>query len=331
MEQQEHHLQWSEHPEHQVPEHILSSAEDGTLSSEFTSLPVRMSVRKIHTDDIEHFHAHLGDSLKRVYEKAAEALDEPLLPPPPSPTLDVLLFHAHDGEWQQPTCHLDTPLWEALAEGMTRHLGIEYRLVVRINAKWGVAKHEKTTPRELLVEFGFDPAQFSLYRCDSKEPLPPDVSLHLHRGEHFEAQKDGRYGGTASLPAAVRGLQSIENDVAFMQAAGESVELLSEGGQRFVAANISIPSPPWSSSTARILIAIPSSYPTAALDAFYVDPASVTVTERAQPSGLILGQVWNLISWHYSQTRPWNSRIDDLQSHVTHCRGFFLQRGVVAQ
>jgi len=38
-------------------------------------------------------------------------------------------------------------LWEALGEGMTRHLGIEYRLIVRINAKVGVCESERMTPR----------------------------------------------------------------------------------------------------------------------------------------------------------------------------------------
>src|ERR1035441_2201805 len=80
-----------------------------------------------------------------------------------------------------PSSSLEAPLWEALAEGMSPHLGIEYRLIVRINAKWGVATSERMTPRGLLAEFGFDPAQFSLYRHDSNEPLPPDVPLHLHR------------------------------------------------------------------------------------------------------------------------------------------------------
>jgi hypothetical protein len=82
-----------------------------------------------------------------------------------------------------------------------------------------------------------------------------------------------------------------------------------------------------------ILIAVPANYPTGGLDAFYVDP-TVTIRgtiHRAQPAGELVGKMWNLISWHYSVSRPWNPRVDDLQSHVAHCKGFFLERGVVSQ
>jgi hypothetical protein len=334
MEQhQEQHLKWSEHPDHLVPEHILEGAQCGTLSDEFTSLHVSLSARSLPSGHTTHFHAHLGDTLLRVYEKAAEALEELLLPPAPSLPLDLLLFHVRDGEWRPVMANLEAPLWEALAEGMTRHLGIDYQLVVRINAKWGVATSEKLTPRQLLVEFGFDPAQFSLYKHDSSDPVPPDMPLHLHRGERFEAQKDGRYGGTLSLSIAGRGLQRIEDDVEQMKQAGESVRLVAEGAQRYVEVTISIPAPPWSAPFALILIAVPANYPTGGLDAFYLDSA-ITIRgtiHRAQAAGPLLGKSWNLISWHYSVARPWNARIDDLQSHVAHCKGFFLERGVVSE
>jgi Prokaryotic E2 family E len=332
-QQQEQHLSWSESPDHPVPEHIIGRAQCGTLSDEFTSLHVSLSVRRLPSGHATHFHAHLGDTLLRVYEKAAEALQERLLPPAPAIPFDLLFFHTHDGEWRATTANLEEPLWEALAGGMTRHLGIDYRLIVRINAKWGVVTSERLTPKQLLAELEFDPAQFSLYRHDSDVPLPPDAPLHVRRGEHFEAQKDGRYGGTASPPVIARGLQRIEYDVEQMRQAGESLRLLSEGGQRYVEIAISIPAPPWSASSALILIAVPANYPIGGLDAFYLDP-DITIrgtVHRAQAAGPLLGKKWNLISWHYSVARPWNPRIDDFQSHVAHCKGFFLERGVVSQ
>jgi hypothetical protein len=332
-QQQEQHLQWSEHPDLVVPDHILKGAECGTLSAEFTDLHVSLSVQKLPSGHATHFHAHLGDPLLRVYEKAAEALHELLLPPAPSPPLDLLRYRSREGEWRPPLSSLETPLWEALADGMTRHLGIDYQLIVRINTKWGVAPSPQMTPRELLTAFGFDPAQFSLYRHDSSEPLPPDTPLHLQRGEHFEAQKDGRYGGTASPSVISRGLQRIEDDVEHMKLSGETVNLVSDGQQRFVEATVSIPSPPWSAPSAQILIAVPANYPSGGLDAFYVDPV-VNINgaiHRAQAAGPLLGRKWNLISWHYSSKRPWNPRVDDLQSHIAHCKGFFLQRGVVVE
>ena len=42
------------------------------------------------------------------------------------------------------------------------------------------------------------------------------------------------------------------------------------------------------------------------------------VHKQLQP---LPGRQWNLISWHYSAKRPWNPRLDDLQSHIAHCRG----------
>lgn len=328
-----HNLAWADSLEHSVPETVITSAQGGLMSPELTNLHVRLSARQLPDGPATHFHAHLGDTLLHVYEKAAEALHERLLPPSPALPLDLLFFHARNGEWKAPVTNLEVPLWEALGEGMTRHLGIEYRLIVRVNAKWGVAKAERMTPRELLQEFGFDPAQFSLYRHDSSEPLPPDSPIHLHRGEHFEAQKDGKYGGAASPSVIIRGIQRIEDDVEQMRLSGESIRLVSEGAQRYVEATIQIPCPPWSSPTALILIAVPTNYPTAKLDAFYLDSA-INIggsIHRAQLSGPILGKKWNLISWHYSGARQWNPRIDDLQTHVAHCRGFFLQRGVVSQ
>jgi hypothetical protein len=333
MEQQGQHFEWSEQPDLAVPGHILESAEHGTLSSEFTGLHISLSVQRLPSGHATHFHAHLGDALLRVYEKAAEALHEPLLPPKPHMPLDLLRYHTKQHEWHAPVCNLETPLWETLAEGMTRHLGIDYQLIVRINAKWGVASSPHLTPRSLLTEFGFDPAQFSLYRHDSSELLPPDVPLHLHRGDRFEAQKDGRYGEPASPSFVPRGLQTLDDDIELLKLNGESVALLSHGQQRFVEVLISIPSPPWSSPSARILIAVPPNYPTGGLDAFYVDPA-ITINgtiDRAQGAQPLPGKQWNLISWHYSAKRPWNPRLDDLQSHIAHCKGFFLRRGVVAE
>jgi hypothetical protein len=326
-------FEWADSLEHGVPETVIASAQTGCLSPEFTSLDVRMSVRRLPDGEASHFHARLGDTLLRVYEEAAKALREPLLPPPPGLPLDVLLFRARDGEWRPPVTNLDVPLWEALAEGMTRHLGIDYKLIVRINVKWGVAPRERMTPRELLVKFGFDPTQFTLYKRDSKDPLPPDTPISLHRGEHFEAQKNGHYGDATCSATLVRGLQRIEDDVEMLRSSGEPVQLVSEGAQRYVEATIAVPSPPWSGASARILIAIPANYPAGGLDAFYVDPA-VTMRgaiHRAQAVGPLLGRRWNLISWHYANGKQWNPRVDDLQSHLAHCRGFFLERGVVAQ
>jgi hypothetical protein len=69
---------------------------------------------------------------------------------------------------------------------MSRDLEIEYSLIIRINAKWGVATSERMTPTELLAEFGCDPAQFSLYKHDSSDRIRHlrIASSSTHRPAH---------------------------------------------------------------------------------------------------------------------------------------------------
>ena len=101
---------------------------------------------------------------------------------------------------------LEKPLWIAIVDGCSRHFAIEYRLIVQINTRWGVAPSDHATPRELLMSFGLNPAEYSLYAIDGKDPLPPDTPLNLRRGERFEAQKDGRYGAPATTANGLRRL-----------------------------------------------------------------------------------------------------------------------------
>ena len=321
---------WTEHPDHALPEGLLEVGAGGNISIELTGLKVRMSARAYPGGPEEHFHVHLGDTLHEVFEKAAHALHEPLLPHPPAQPLDFFRMRRHNGEWGEPIADFQLPLWKALAEGFSRHVAVEYRLIVRINTKWGVPSSADMTPRALLTEFGFDPAQFSLYKPHGGQPLPPDTPIHLCRSEHFEAQKDGRYGG-ASPSVLVRGFQTIEEDVTRLNAEGANLAIFNVGGQIYVEGRrVEIPSPPWSSSTANILVAIPATYPQGGLDAFYLE-AGVTQdgsVPRQQSTAVILDRTWSLISWHYANNRPWDPRADDIGTHIEHCRGFFLARGV---
>jgi len=322
---------WVEHPEHALPEGLLEFAEGESISIELSGLRVRLSAQKYPDGTLIHFHARLGDTLKEVFVKASHALDERLLPPPPLLPLDLCRLRRHNGHWDDPITDFELPLWAALAEGLSRHTSIEYRLEVRINTKWGVASKKDMTPRELLVEFGFKPEEFSLYRPDSTQVLPPDTPIELHRGEHFEAQKDGKYGGGAATPVVIRGNQTIEDDVSRLKAEDADLVLHTVGTQKFVEARgVRIPSPPWSHASANILIAIPATYPMGALDALYLEQG---VTQggsvpRQQSTVQILGRNWSLISWHYATARPWSAMADDVGTHIEHCRGYFLARGV---
>ena len=190
----------------------------------------------------------------------------------------------------------------------------------------------KMTPRELLTSFGFDPAQFSLYRADSTELLPPDTPISLKRGDMFEAQKDGRYGNASKTSRPPRGSQTIEDDIHELKEAGIDARLLIESGQRYVEVRgIAVPSPPWSKNKSNILIAIPGTYPMGGLDAFYLDLQinhSSGSIPNLQSVVQINGRSWGLISWHYANNRPWNPLCDDLSTHIEHCRGAFMRRGV---
>ena len=315
--------------EHNLQRHLAEATTCGQLGDAIKHIRVRISIQKSPGGEEKHFVAPLSDTVGEVFQHAAKVLGEHLLPPAPAEPLDYLRQRRHH-EWSSPLTHLDQPLWHLLAHHPSRHFSIEYRLVIKINTKWGVAPSDHATPRDLLTAFGFDPAQYSLYHGNSKEPLPPDTPIHIKRGVRYEAQGDGRYGDSTT-PRPARGAQTIEDDVKEAKEAGIDASLLNINGQKYVeVGGLAIPSPPWKPSEVRILIAVPSNYPSG-LDAFYVD-ASVTHDGGSIPRQQGITQIgersWILISWHYATHRPWNPRHDDLLTHIEHCRGFFLERGV---
>jgi len=318
--------QWAEELDHPLPEHV-TTAKDSVLPPGLGELKIRLGVERWPHSQEQHFRARLADTLLDVMRDGARELGEEILPPHSDVPLDLLRSKRHGShDWSLPITELERPLWVHLVYGGTRHFAIEYRLAIRINTKWGVAESDHMTPRQLLTSFGFDPNDYSLYQGNSTEPFPPDTPLHLKRGEHFEAQKDGRYGLTAP-----RGLQTIEDDIAFVCTAGVSARLIAQNGQRFVeVAGLEIPSPPWSGPRATIAIAVPASYPQGGLDGFYLEK---TVNQGGsipyeQPAISLNGRTFALISWHYAAGREWNPRSDDLASHIAHCRGYFLKRGI---
>jgi hypothetical protein len=325
----ESHEQWAENLDHPLPEHLNLTAA-APLPPGLGELMIRLGIQRLPSGPEHHFNARLADSLLDVMRHGAKELAEPLLPPHSADPLDWLFARkTHGHEWGEPFTDLTTPLWVVLAQGYSRRFGIEYRLAVRINTKWRIAAEERMTPKQLLSSFGFDPNDYSLYRENSSHVLPPDTPIHLKRGEHFEAQKDGRYGLRAAAP---RGLQTIDDDVASVTAGGVDAGLISENGQRFVeVSGLEIPSPPWSGGAATIAIAVPTAYPQGGLDGFYLEK---TVNQNgsvpyAQATATVIGgRAFVLISWHYVNGREWNPSRDDLASHIAHCRGYFLKRGV---
>jgi Prokaryotic E2 family E len=319
---------WVEDLDAELPEAVISARGHGRLPEWTKGLKAHSGIRELPDGKEVKFVAGLSDTLRQVFEIGAHALGKSLLPPGGSQPLDILRCRERNGHnWSEPLTNLEQPLWLALAHGCTRHFGIEYVLAVKINTRWGIAPSANATPRELLTSFGFDPTEFSLYRASSADLLPPDTPLSIKRGDKFEAQKDGRYGAQPT-----RGLQTIEDDLKAAQETGINARLFIEGGQKYIEArDLAIPSPPWSRDKVSIIVAIPATYPTGGLDAFYVEQ-TVAHANGSIPyqkgTATIDGRPWALISWHYATNRPWNQRQDNLASHIEHCRGYFLKRGV---
>lgn len=114
---------------------------------------------------------------------------------------------------------------------------------------------------------------------------------------------------------------------------GVRVALTNVGGQCFARVDVAVPSPPWDRATYAILIPIPAAYSDAALDAFYIElPYKFNGGNHQRVSGAVVtldDKEFQLVSWHYPDDSPWRRGIDTLESHIAHCRGFFLNRGAV--
>lgn len=124
------------------------------------------------------------------------------------------------------------------------------------------------------------------------------------------------------------------DEVKALTAGGVAIELVELNGQCFALVKaIDAPSPPWSKPAFDILIAIPAAYDAAQLDAFYVElPCGYKdgAHPRVQGQTIVLaGRTWQLVSWHYPDGKPWVRGQDSLETHIVHCRGFFLNRGAV--
>jgi hypothetical protein len=157
---------------------------------------VEFLVEVLHHPDHEpkHIHAKADNTLLEVMDEAARKLDVKLLPNAHAP-LDKLLGvyeHHRVGE----PLDLNESVEDFLRqEPKTHHLAIELVLAIEVNTRWGVAPEKEMTPKAILALVGLPWEQYSLYYpADSVDPLPPDTPVKLHRGQRFEAQRDGKYG-----------------------------------------------------------------------------------------------------------------------------------------
>jgi len=161
---------------------------------------VEFLVEVLHHPDHEprRLQVKRDATLLEVLDEAARKLDVKLLPTPHTP-LDHLRGVYGDHRVGEPL-DLNLTVEEFLGqEPRTHHLAIELVLAIEINTRWRVAPEKEMTPKAILALAGLPWEQYSLYYpADSVEPLPPDTPVKLHRGQRFEAQRDGKYGAEAS-------------------------------------------------------------------------------------------------------------------------------------
>lgn len=142
----------------------------------------------------QHFHVSRDVPLLHVLDEGALKLDVKLLPDGAHP-LDHLRAVYGDHQAGEPL-NLEQTLGEFLKQQpVTHHFAVELVLAIQVNTRWRVAPEKGMTPKAILILAGLKPDEYSLYHpVDAKEPLPPEVPVKLHRGERFEAQRDGKYG-----------------------------------------------------------------------------------------------------------------------------------------
>jgi hypothetical protein len=176
-----------------MQEKDLSGAEERERAEEHE---VEISVERFHdpTHERQHFRMPRGATLLEVLDRGARELGEHLLPSPEEP-LDKLRGVYRDHQAGEPL-NLELTLGEFLREEpRTHHFAVELVLAIRINTRWRIAPEKEMAPKGILALADLPWEEYSLYNPpESLVPLPPDTPVELHRGERFEAQRDGKYG-----------------------------------------------------------------------------------------------------------------------------------------
>ena len=130
-------------------------------------------------------------------------------------------------------------------------------------------------------------------------------------------------------------ITGAKTQIESLAAAGTAIKLVTEGPQPYAwVGSIAAPTPPWDRATYDILIPIPLAFDLGTgLDGFYVAlPYSFNNGEHNRVNGQTLtlgGHQWRAVSWHYPDGKEFKPGIDTIESHIIHCRGFFLARGAV--
>jgi len=130
-------------------------------------------------------------------------------------------------------------------------------------------------------------------------------------------------------------ISSAKAEIERLATVGVEISLITIDAQPYAhVGNIEAPSPPWDRTSYEILVAIPIAYDLGTgLDGFYVAlPYSYEKGEHNRVNGKIVNfdsRQWKGVSWHYPDGKQFRIGIDNVESHIVHCRGFFLARGAV--
>ena len=147
-----------------------------------------------HDEEKEHqIELSAAALMLDVLLTGAEVAGVRLLPPGETP-LDRLRV-VHDGNLGPTVEDLDESLGKYLeSHCASHHFAIELLDVFAVNNRWAVAPRPELPPREILTLVGLSYEHYTLYPPHGDQMLPLDIPVRVHRGERFEAQKDGRYG-----------------------------------------------------------------------------------------------------------------------------------------
>jgi hypothetical protein len=130
-------------------------------------------------------------------------------------------------------------------------------------------------------------------------------------------------------------IKTAQSEIERLASAGLKIEMVVEGAQPYaLTQGVQAPSPPWDRKLYDILIPIPIAYDLGTpLDGFYLRlPYKFHNGDHNRVNGQVLtlrGCQWRAVSWHYPDGKQFRLGVDNVESHVVHCRGFFLERGAV--
>jgi hypothetical protein len=185
---------------HDLPDEVFELPDDAVMTARGTA---QVEVRLLPDGPTARVRIHLSDPLLSLMRQGAAQLVVDLLPPgADARPLDQLRWLQRDGTYSPSIEDLDQTLWTFLrVHRGPRRFGIQLVAAFSVNTRWAVATAPSMSPRGILalpaISLPFQ--DYSLYRPGSERELPRDEPIPIHRGDHFEAVRDGKYGtGTSS-------------------------------------------------------------------------------------------------------------------------------------